>query len=66
MYESAAETTLESLTESYTTESYDSNGILKAAAYNKPKGDYDECCIWGDYFYYEGLVRATSDWESYW
>ncbi|RDZ51373.1 glycosyl hydrolase family 88 [Haloferax sp. Atlit-4N] len=66
VYENAAVTTLGSLTESYTTESSDSNGILKEGTYNKPNGDYGECCIWGDYFYFEGLVRATSDWESYW
>jgi unsaturated chondroitin disaccharide hydrolase len=26
----------------------------------------DECCIWGDYFYLEALLRLTRSWNSYW
>lgn len=66
-YRNAALTTLESLTEHYTTGEH-SNGLLTDAAYHRQEGDYDECCIWGDYFYVEGLVRATehADWGRYW
>lgn len=26
----------------------------------------DECCAWGDYFYFEALTRLSKDWEMYW
>ena len=26
----------------------------------------DECCSWGDYFYFEALTRLSKDWEMYW
>lgn len=26
----------------------------------------DECNLWGDYFYMEGLMRLRKDWERYW
>ncbi len=26
----------------------------------------DECSGWGDYFYFEGLMRLVSDWKLYW
>lgn len=44
-----------------------SNGLLKHAVYAKPDGKgIDECCIWGDYFYLEALVRCLKDWKLYW
>ena len=65
-YRNAALATLGSLTDDYRAGA-DSNGLLTDGAYNRPKGDYDECTIWGDYFYTEGLVRATrAAWEPYW
>ncbi|EMA59700.1 glycoside hydrolase family 88 protein [Halorubrum lipolyticum] len=65
-YQNAALATLESLATSYTTEGTESNGLLTEGAYDPSEGDYDECCIWGDYFYVEGLVRATRPWSRYW
>lgn len=65
-YENAALETLASLAENYTTDGMDSNGLLTDGAYDPSDGDYDECCIWGDYFYVEGLVRATEHWSRYW
>ncbi|NGZ74419.1 glycoside hydrolase family 88 protein [Saccharibacillus alkalitolerans] len=36
-----------------------SNGVLKHGVYNKPRGiGVDECTIWGDYYYFEALVRV--------
>jgi unsaturated chondroitin disaccharide hydrolase len=68
IYENAALRIVAALTERYTT-SQDpmSNGILRHAVYSKPdhKG-VDECCIWGDYFYVEALVRLSRDWQTYW
>ena len=65
-YRNAALATLGSLAADYTTEGLDSNGLLTEGAYDPNEGDYDECTIWGDYFYVEGLVRATRQWSRYW
>lgn len=65
-YRNASLATLASLAENYTTGGRDSNGLLTDGAYDRMDGDYDECCIWGDYFYVEGLVRATDHWSRYW
>ncbi|QYR23749.1 glycoside hydrolase family 88 protein [Paenibacillus sp. sptzw28] len=68
IYENAAACIIESLTDNYSTVlNSSSNGILKHAVYNKPRGmGIDECTIWGDYFYFEALVRLLKDWRSYW
>ncbi|WP_240633268.1 glycoside hydrolase family 88 protein [Paenibacillus montanisoli] len=67
-YEDAALLIMKSLAERYTAKSDpSSNGILLHAVYSKPHGNgVDECCIWGDYFYFEALVRITKDWQLYW
>lgn len=51
----------------------ESNGILLHSTYAKSSegntvsdSGVDECCIWGDYFYMEALVRLCADWETYW
>lgn len=68
MYENAAIKMLKSLVENYTSKNdAHSNGILLHSVYSKPdnKG-VDECCIWGDYYYFEALVRLLKDWKLYW
>jgi unsaturated chondroitin disaccharide hydrolase len=68
VYENAAIRILKSLINNYTTASVpESNGILLHSVYAKPdnKG-IDECCIWGDYFYLEALVRKAKEWNLYW
>lgn len=68
IYENVALKILKSLIENYTTKEVpESNGILLHGVYAKPdnKG-IDECCIWGDYFYFESLVRALKSWNLYW
>ena len=43
------------------------SGLLQHAVYHKPHGvGVDECCIWGDYFFLEALVRLQRDWQPYW
>ena len=64
-YRNAALATLGSLADGYAAGA-DSNGLVTEAAYDRTDGDYDECCVWGDYFYVEGLVRATEHWSRYW
>ncbi|MCJ8014801.1 glycoside hydrolase family 88 protein [Paenibacillus sp. KQZ6P-2] len=67
-YENAALLILKSLIKNYMTrEIPSSNGILLHAVYSKPGNNgVDECCIWGDYYMYEALVRVTRDWKPYW
>ena len=44
-----------------------SNGLLAHAVYHWPKRvGVDECCIWGDYFYLEALMRLRHAWRPYW
>jgi unsaturated chondroitin disaccharide hydrolase len=68
LYADAALTMLKSLAAGYTTEGHpDSNGILKHGVYNKPRGwGIDECTIFGDYFYFEALLRVMKNWQRYW
>lgn len=68
VYERAAVASLASLARSYTTENHpQSNGLLVEAVYNKPKNEgVNECNLWGDYFYLEGLMRVTRPWRPYW
>ncbi|CAM3643035.1 MULTISPECIES: glycoside hydrolase family 88 protein [Saccharibacillus] len=56
---------LSALDAGYTTVgSGSSNGVLRHGVYNKPRGiGIDECTIWGDYYYFEALVRVLKpDW----
>ncbi|MCH6268974.1 glycoside hydrolase family 88 protein [Neobacillus citreus] len=68
IYENAALAMVQSLYENYTTEiDSPANGILKHAVYFKPGGNgVDESCIWGDYYYFEALIRLVKDWNRYW
>lgn len=70
LYQNAAASILRNLAEKYTTKDLNSNGLLRAGVYCKDKGNGglgdNECCIWGDYFYMEGLRRLKGDWEMYW
>ncbi|MEK5060528.1 glucuronyl hydrolase [Paenibacillus sp. FSL H7-0326] len=67
-YEHAAMLMVQSLMNHYTSkEKPESNGVLLHAVYAKPHGKgIDECNIWGDYFYFEALVRLVKDWKPYW
>jgi unsaturated chondroitin disaccharide hydrolase len=68
LYENASLHILNSLIEKYTSKDCPkANGVLLHAVYDKPKNvGVDECCIWGDYFYFEALVRTLKDWKLYW
>lgn len=57
---------MKSLFENYTTEKDLSNGIIKHGVYAIPfHVGVDECCIWGDYFYVEALMRLRNVWNMY-
>lgn len=68
LYESAINNTTESLVEHYTTDVHSNeNGLLRHAVYYKGGNrGVDESCIWGDYYYFEALVRLSKDWNLYW
>jgi unsaturated chondroitin disaccharide hydrolase len=73
-YENSSLKILKSLTDNYLSEAdSEQNGVLIHGVYNKhtPYNEnrnvgVDESCIWGDYYYFEALVRALKDWELYW
>jgi rhamnogalacturonyl hydrolase YesR len=66
-YEAAAWAIIKSLSRHYLADSAGANGILKHAVYHMPnRVGVNESCLWGDYFYFEALVRLTRDWRPYW
>ena len=69
IYKNAVNSIMRSLIEKYTTKYIEeSNGLLTQAVYSKPHNSgVDECCIWGDYFYMEALIRIMKpEWKKYW
>ena len=68
IYKNAAIMMLESLYENYSANNTpSSNGLLLHATGSKPHNMFvDECCIFGDYFYMEALVRLYKNWNLYW
>ena len=66
-YAEAAARILTALDASYLAPIEGSNGLLDHAVYHWPNGvGVDECCIWGDYFYLEALLRLRRAWRPYW
>lgn len=67
-YKVAAYYILESLYNYYSNkDDEDVDGLLLHGVYNKNNNSgVDECCIWGDYYYFEALIRMKMDWEMYW
>jgi len=67
-YEHAAWHIVRELSERYrTARAGAENGLLRHAVYHMPRGvGVDESCIWGDYFYFEALVRLSRPWRPYW
>ncbi|WP_248517972.1 glycoside hydrolase family 88 protein [Salinarchaeum laminariae] len=66
--EQLALATLASLGDNYATDGEDSNALLTESWYasSDEVDQHENATIWGDYFYLEGLARATTDWEPYW
>jgi unsaturated chondroitin disaccharide hydrolase len=66
-YANAAARMLVELDRAYLAPMTGSNGILAHGVYHWPNGvGVDECCIWGDYFYLEALMRLRGGWQPYW
>lgn len=68
LFKHAAFLIMQSLEENYkTSESELEHGILHHSVYNKGRGiGIDESCLWGDYYYFEALVRLYKPWNMYW
>ncbi|HWI86527.1 MAG TPA: glycoside hydrolase family 88 protein [Sphingomonas sp.] len=67
IYARAAWGIVKALDRSYLASLDGSNGLLADGVYHIPKGiGVSECCIWGDYFYLEALVRMRRIWSPYW
>ena len=69
IYSNAVKAIMKSLIKNYTTKNIErSNGLLTDSVYSKPNGSgVNECCMWGDYFYMEALVRIMKpNWNKYW
>lgn len=66
-YRAAAWAIVKALSRQYLADAPPANGVLKHAVYHMPnRVGVDESCIWGDYFYFEALVRLSRDWHPYW
>lgn len=68
-YKKAADAIMESLLDNYRTDDGDGKeGVVKSGTYYYAGNlGIDECCIFGDYFYMEALIRYIKpDWKKYW
>lgn len=68
VYRKAAHTMLRSLIQNYTSKDHlPGNPILYHGVYSWHSGKgVDEGNVWGDYYYFEALIRLIKDWEMYW
>jgi len=66
-YKNAALLIVKSLEGNYATQADETqHGILLHAVYNMGRGmGIDESCLWGDYYYFEALVRLSKIWSLY-
>ncbi|MGM0124781.1 unsaturated chondroitin disaccharide hydrolase [Enterococcus sp. AZ194] len=66
-YEEFAIKIMSSLIDTYTTKGLKSTGILNHGVYSVPHGNgVDECCIWGDYFFFEAALRMSENILLFW
>lgn len=57
---------IESLIDNYSVKDDSADGLILHSVYNKNKQKgVDECSSWGDYYYFEALIRLKKDWEGY-
>ncbi len=66
LYEKIVYSIIKSLYENYSTKDLnESNGLLTDGMYHRHDG-FEECVIWGDYFYFEAIVRLLTNCETFW
>lgn len=63
-YRAVARTIVRSLYDHYFLHDPDRLGLLTDAIYHRVHGP--TCTIWGDYFFYETLIRLQKDWKRFW
>lgn len=67
LYKDVVYSMMYNLDKNYVSYNSQEDGILKHSCYAVPQGrGVDEFCIWGDYFYFESLIRLKTTWEPYW
>ncbi|MEG2909007.1 MAG: glycoside hydrolase family 88 protein [Erysipelotrichaceae bacterium] len=68
VYHGACDNILRSLIHNYTSRNHEpGDPILYHGVYSWHSGKgVDEGNIWGDYYYFEALMRYTKDWNLYW
>lgn len=68
IYIKVANNIIKSLIENYHNETIKKGqGILKHGVYSwHSRKGFDECNIWGDYFYFEALIRYVKNFKPYW
>lgn len=65
-YRRVVDAVMDSLFQSYSTRDIpESTGFLTGGMYHRDSGA-NECTIWGDYFYFEAVVRLLKDWNPFW
>lgn len=64
-YRRVAQTVVRSLYDHYFLHDPDRAGILTEGMYHRDHGAR-ECTSWGDYFFFETLVRLQKEWNPYW
>lgn len=64
-YRRIVRTIVRSLYDRYFLHDPDNVGILREGVFHRDAGAR-ECVIWGDYFFFEALVRMQKDWHTYW
>lgn len=63
-YRAIARTVVRSLYDHYFLHDPDRLGLLTDGIYHRVHGP--TCTIWGDYFFYEALIRLQKDWRRFW
>ncbi len=63
-FRAAARTVVRGLYDRYFLHDPDRAGVLTEGIYHRVHGP--TCTIWGDYFFYEALIRLQTDWKRFW
>ncbi len=67
LYERAVFSLVKNMDELYVSTDEAEDGILAHSTYALPQNlGIDEFCSWGDYYYFEALMRLHTVWQPYW
>ena len=66
-YENVVYAMVKNMNELYVSTNIGEDGVLAHSTYALPQGKgIDEFCSWGDYYYFEALMRMYKTWQPYW